>query len=77
MIRLQFTPPDSDAAWDAWIQDCRAAAVTMLANVTGKPKIDAALYKRQRDRLLALLGVPNSDVDLGFQAAFPRRALSM
>jgi hypothetical protein len=53
MIGLQFTPPNGDAAWDTWIQDGRAAVAKMLANVTGKPKIDDALYKRQRDRLLA------------------------
>jgi hypothetical protein len=55
MIRLHFTEPDNDAAWDAWIQDCGTAAQNMLAdvNVTGKRKIDAVLYKRERDRLLA------------------------
>ena len=52
MIHLDFTPPD-DAAWHAWIQEVRTAVEKMLADVTGKPKIDAALYKRQRDRLLA------------------------
>lgn len=54
MIRLHFAPPVSDAAWDAWIRDGHAAVARMLADVTGKPKIDAALYKRQRDRLLAV-----------------------
>jgi hypothetical protein len=53
MIRLDFTPPDSDAAWDAWIQDGREAVAKMLADVAGRPTISAALYKRQRDRLLA------------------------
>lgn len=52
MIRLRFTPPESDAAWDAWIEEGRAAVAKMLADDTGKPKIVAALYKRQRDRLL-------------------------
>ena len=32
MIRLHFTPPDSDAAWDAWIQDGREAVAKMLAD---------------------------------------------
>jgi hypothetical protein len=52
VIRLRFTPPDSDAAWDAWIEDGRAAVARMLADAVGKHVIDAALYKRQRDRLL-------------------------
>lgn len=53
MIHLRFDPPESDAAWDAWIRAGRVAVARMLADATGKPKIDAALYKRQRDRLLA------------------------
>jgi hypothetical protein len=53
VIRLHFTPPFGDAAWDAWMEDGRAAATRMLADATGSHSIDAALYKRQRDRLLA------------------------
>jgi hypothetical protein len=52
MIRLHFTPPDSDPTWDGWIVDGRAAVARMLAGDTNKPVIDAALYKRQRDRFL-------------------------
>ena len=52
MIRLHFTPPDSDDAWDAWIADGRAAVARMLAGAADRRAIDAALYKRQRDRLL-------------------------
>lgn len=53
MIRLSFEPPADDPDWNAWIEDGRAAVTRMLADVTHKPSIDAALYKRQRDRLLA------------------------
>jgi len=52
VIRLHFTPPDSDDAWDAWIADGRAAVARMLAGAADRRAIDAALYKRQRDRLL-------------------------
>jgi hypothetical protein len=52
MIHLDFTPPD-DAAWRAWVQEGRAAAEKLLADAGGQRAIDAALYKRQRDRLLA------------------------
>jgi hypothetical protein len=52
VIRLHFTPPVGDAGWDVWINEGRAAVDKMLANATGKPTIDPALYKRQRDRLL-------------------------
>jgi hypothetical protein len=55
MIHLDFTPPDGDAAWDAWIRDGRAAVEQMmLADVTGNRPINDALYKRERDRFLAV-----------------------
>jgi hypothetical protein len=54
MIQLDFTPPD-DATWDDWIQDGRAAVAKMLADLTGKHEINAAIYKRQRDRLLTAM----------------------
>ena len=53
MIRLRFAPPANDAAWDAWIEEGRAAVARMLADAPGKPKINAVLYKRERDRFLA------------------------
>lgn len=53
MIRLVLDTPVGDAAWDAWIEEGRAAAAAMLADTNTKPVIDDALYKRQRDRLLA------------------------
>jgi hypothetical protein len=52
MIRLHFTPPVGDPAWNDWVRDGQEAAARMLADQTGKHTIDEALYKRQRDRFL-------------------------
>jgi hypothetical protein len=54
MIRLHFTPPDGDAAWEAWIRDGRAAVANMPAEITGEHKINEKLYKRERARFLAV-----------------------
>jgi hypothetical protein len=52
VIRLRFRPPVGDASWDSWINDGRAAVQRMLAGPTDQARVDPALYKRQRDRLL-------------------------
>lgn len=52
MIPLRFRQANNDADWALWIADGKAAVAKMLADPEGKPVIDDALYKRQRDRLL-------------------------
>jgi hypothetical protein len=52
MIRIRFQPPVGDAAWDKWLDEGKKAADAMGDDPTVPHQINAALYKRERDRLL-------------------------
>jgi 5-methylcytosine-specific restriction endonuclease McrA len=52
VIRLKFVPPENDADWRDWIDRCAAEVARMLQPGSDR-RIEAELYKRQRERLLA------------------------